>query len=409
MKQINSDHKKFHAVIVAAGSGTRFCTEYHTPKQYLSILGKPILSYSIEKFQSVTDIATITVVINNSHRHHYDVALEKLNSLNKIQPPITGGSNRSASVLNALKQLSQKHAPHDIILIHDAARPLITEKSIQDCINRFEKDEIKALTLANRTVNTLVNSKENSKEYGSIVEREHIWNIQTPQAFEIDSLYKAHLSFDKNATDDASIMRQSGEVVHIQEGPATNIKLTYQEDADMIKALLMTQEQYVQITGQGYDVHAFDINSKADHIRIGGIDIPHDKKLKAHSDGDVVLHSICDSIYGALSKGDIGSHFPPSDNANKNRNSEDFIKHALQLTDSEASEILHLDITIIGERPKIDPYRDQMREKIASLLKTPISRIAVKATTTEKLGFTGREEGLACQTTVTINRKMKNL
>ena len=399
---------KYHAIIVAAGTGERCSTHSNTPKQYTNLLGKPVLNHSIETFQNCTSTDSITVVINKDHKDLYRQALKKLQGTNKLQQPVIGGKTRKDSVLNALQSLNHGH-DSDIILIHDAARPALTKNALNNIIQSFETTHIKAATLAHKNVNTLVRSEGST--CGTTIDRENVWSIQTPQAFCHKTIMSAHKQFahDDSFTDDAALITACGEQVHLIENTHENIKLTQQADFITLEKTMKSTEEYVTITGQGFDVHAFDNDAEADSIRIGGIDIPHFKPLKAHSDGDVVLHTICDAIYGALSNGDIGHHFPPNDDKNKNRNSIDFIKHALSLVNQEDAEILHLDTTIIGEKPKIGPHRDQMRQKIAELLEVPISRIAVKATTTEKLGFTGRQEGLACQAVINIHRKKKHL
>ncbi len=234
---------------------------------------------------------------------------------------------------------------------------------------------------------------------GETPSREDLWAIQTPQGFDFQTILEAHQDALKNkacATDDTMLVSELGHQIKFVQGHKKNIKITTKQDFEMVNALMDT----IICTGHGFDVHAFDVNK--DHVIFCGYKIPHKAGLSGHSDADVGLHALCDAIYGACGNGDIGYHFPPTDPQWKNANSRTFLIHALNLINEQNGTLMHVDITMIGEAPKLGPHREAILDVLEELLPLPRTRIGLKATTTEKLGFTGRQEGLAAQTTVTI-------
>lgn len=367
----------FAAIIVAAGTGSR--TGSDIPKQYRDLNGRGVLRRTLDIFKTMDGCKEIRVVIHKDHRDLYETAISGLD----LGQPVIGGATRQESVANAVGAMSlPDYFP---VLIHDAARPFITPEIILTCVEKLETE--KAVTVAIPVVDTL------RRTDGSAVDRKDLWSVQTPQGFHFSVLKEAHEKAIGDYTDDAQMVSDMGIPVAIVPGSKDNIKITTEDD-------FKSMNKKVTKTGLGYDVHAF--GEVSDKIRIGGIDIPHNKKLLGHSDADVVLHSITDSIYGTISSGDIGSHFPPSNNEFKNMDSRIFLEKAVEELKAAGGELIHIDTIIICEEPKIGPHRDVIREKIAEICGIPVKDVSVKATTSEGLGFTGRREGIACQSLVTI-------
>lgn len=371
---------KFSIIIVAAGQGTRAKSE--TPKQFIKIAGKTILEHTIDKFSAIKGIEKICVVLNENH----SVILPK----NIIT--CSGGATRKDSVYNGLKSLSDL-ADNDIILIHDAARPFVAANDIEKLLKAIEK--CSAATLAAPVTDTLRHENQ------TIIDRENLWAIQTPQAFKYGIIKHGHENSDPDIqyTDDTSLVSSQGHNIEFVECGRHNFKITTPEDITMAKEILETYETRI---GQGFDVHAFD-ETQADSIRLCGIDIPHDKRLKGHSDADVGLHTLTDAILGAIGEGDIGTHFPPSDNTFKNMDSAIFLERAMQLLREKGGELINADLTIICEAPKIGKHRAEIIKRMAEIMKVSENRLNIKATTTEQLGFTGRGEGIAAQASVSIS------
>ena len=376
----------FHVLIPAAGSGTR--TGLSIPKQYRRIAGKMILRHTIEKFIGIQGLKSIRVIIDPEHAEWYREAVQGLD----LEPPVIGAKTRKQSVYNGLSVFSRSEQD-DLILIHDAARPFVSQDSIQALLGTMAKAV--AATLAAPVADTLVDADYNRYD------RERISAVQTPQAFRIGTLKKAHEFYrnDDRFTDDAGLIAAIGEHVTLVTGSRDNFKITTNEDIAMAERLLAPQLE--TRTGFGYDVHAFD-PSPATKIRLGGIDIPYEKKLLGHSDADVVLHALTDALLGTIGDGDIGQLFPPSDMQWKNADSEIFLKEAVRRVRAKGARIVHADITLIAEAPKIGPHRDAMQKRIAGMLGIDQSRVGLKATTSEGLGFTGRKEGIVAQAVASI-------
>lgn len=379
---------KTAAIIVAAGRGSR--AGDGLPKQYRLLpggTGETVLSATLRAFAAHEAISQIITLIHKDDVELYNKSVNKLTNMDNISYEF-GGDERQDSVLNGLEALAE-NAP-DRVLIHDAARPYVSDRLITACCQALEHADAAIPALA-------VTDTLKRVEQGAItatVPRDGLYRAQTPQAFAYAAILAAHEAAAPGMTDDAAIAEAAGLRVALIEGDPKNIKLTHEAD--------FMATSYMPRSGSGFDVHRFDIAGSATHIMLGGIAVPHDRALIGHSDADVALHAITDALLGALAEGDIGDHFPPSDAANKDRPSADFLAHAVGLAAAKQARITHIDLTLICETPKIGPHRDAMRAGIAKICRLDHHRISVKATTTEGLGFTGRGEGMAAQALVTI-------
>ena len=386
-----SKFQRTAAILVAAGRGLR--AGPGGPKQYRSIGGQTVIFRAMAPFCRHPAISAVQPVLNPDDIAIFDAAVQGL----QHAPPATGGATRQASVLAGLEALVS-HNP-EIVLIHDAARPFVSAALISRAIDAASATgaAIPAIALADTV--KLVDASGNVE---ATPERARLRIAQTPQAFRFDVILQAHRRAareDRNDfTDDAALAEWAGLTVATFEGDAANMKLTTPEDFVREEARLASLLGDVR-TGTGYDVHAF---GDGDHLMICGVRVPHDRGFLAHSDGDVGLHALVDAILGALADGDIGSHFPPSDIKWKGAASDKFLNYAVDRVAARGGRIANLEITLICERPKIGPLRDTMRARIAEIAGLDISRVAVKATTSERLGFTGREEGIAATACATI-------
>jgi len=391
---------KVAALIVAAGASSRFGGA--TPKVYETLGGTPVLQYALAAFATHPAISDIQVVIRPEDQSLYQAAAHSY--LDELMPPVTGGDSRQESVRRGLEALGP-HAP-DVVLIHDAARPWLPHEVIDRLLAEFDPDaNTKAVIPALPVVDTL--KKAQASTIVSTVDRAHLYRAQTPQAFDYLAILAAHEEgVNLPVTDDASLFEHLNIPVKIVEGDDRNLKITRPEDIQILEA---TMKPHPQIrTGLGYDVHGFTAqNKKDDHVMLGGIKIPHTKTFDAHSDGDVVLHALCDALLGAAclgeGKADIGQLFPPSDERYKDMESARFVEAVHTLITNAGATINNVDVIIIAEAPKIAPHTTAMRARIAQLLSIDVSRVSVKATTSEGLGFTGREEGIAAQAIATIS------
>lgn len=377
-------------IILAAGVGKRFNKDGNIPKQYVHLQGQPVIYHAVKAFlphvdsiQPVGDPETLTSILS---------PLEN----KKILSPILGGKERQDSVragLEALSALPEAQQP-DLVLVHDGARPNISAEIIQRVIDALK--EYPAAIPAIPVAETLKRNKNNIID--ETVCREGLFRAQTPQGFQFKPFLDIHReAAGSSATDDAALFENVGLEVALVQGDEDNIKLTYPEDLKRLECLM--SNMMLPRIGAGFDVHAFE---KGRPLFLCGIEVPHELGLAGHSDADVALHALCDAIYGALAEGDIGAHFPPSDNQWKNADSKRFLIHAAERVRQRGGKIINIDLTLICERPKMRPHIEKMREKIAELLQIDFSRVSVKATTTEKLGFTGREEGIACQAMTSV-------
>jgi len=396
------------ALLVAAGRGRRFGADL--PKQYHTLKGQAVLRHTAQAFLKHPEISAVRVVIGPDDQAFHDLALVNL----PVLPPIVGGKTRQESVRLGLESFktdcAEKHP--DIVLIHDGARPLIDQESISRVLEsvRSGRPAIAAMPV----VDTLKKGapSESYEEILSTIDRTSLWRAQTPQGFSYQEILSAHQkALQENRsdlTDDAAVLENAGQKVFMVLGHDHNIKIT--APADLIRAdeilTLRTLSQKTQDAaqplfrcGKGFDVHAFEAGSS---VRICGVDIPHSHKLSGHSDADVAMHALTDALLGAIAAGDIGTHFPPSDMRWKGADSEQFLRHAADLVSVRGGQIVNIDLTVICERPKMGPHRPSMIARLADILNLRPDQVSVKATTTEKLGFTGRQEGIAAEAVVNI-------
>lgn len=378
-----------HALIVAAGQGTR--AGGALPKQYQRLAGQPILRRTLNAFSAHPDVTAVTAVIASGHDALF---AEASAGIAKLSAPVLGGAERQVSVRLGLEALAPLQP--DVVLIHDAARPFVSRETIRSVIDAAKQHggAIAALPVTDTLKREAVGGT-----IGETVSRENLWRAQTPQGFAFDQILRVHRDFAdrQDMTDDASLFEAAGYSVALVEDDVQNMKITRPGDFAVAERLLEADME--QRVGSGFDVHAFE---DGDHVTVCGVDIPHTHGLKGHSDADVGMHALTDAIYGALSDGDIGKHFPPSEEQWKGAASSVFLEHAIGLVRERGGKFLHADVTIMCEMPKIGPHREAMRARLAEIMDVPVGRIAVKATTTESLGFTGRREGMAAQAVATI-------
>jgi 2-C-methyl-D-erythritol 4-phosphate cytidylyltransferase / 2-C-methyl-D-erythritol 2,4-cyclodiphosphate synthase len=379
------------AILVAAGRGLR--AGAGGPKQYRSIGGQPVIYRAMEPFSNHPQVSHVQPVLHHDDVAMFSVAVAGL----RHEGPAEGGATRQDSVRAGLEALAA-HTP-DIVLIHDAARPFVSMDVISRAIEAAERTGAAIPVIP---VTDTVKLVSTSGHIEATPERARLRIAQTPQAFRFDVILDAHRRAAQEGradfTDDAALAEWAGLTVATFEGDVANMKMTTPEDFVREEARLASQLGDIR-TGTGYDVHAF---GAGDHVMICGVKMPHSKGFLAHSDGDVGLHALVDAILGALADGDIGSHFPPSDPQWKGASSDRFLKYAVDRVTARGGRVANLEVTLICERPKIGPLRDTMRARIAEISGVDISRIAVKATTSERLGFTGREEGIAATASATI-------
>ncbi len=375
------------ALVVAAGRGARFGGEI--PKQYLPLAGKPILRYSLETLRRHPGIDGVRVVFNPDDRGRYEAAIAGLDLL----PPVEGGAARQDSARLGLESLA-KQAPKRV-LIHDAARPFL-DNAIVDAVLTALDDAPGAIP-AQPLRDTVKRGADGI--VAETLDRANLWRVQTPQGFHYADILAAHRAAKGlDLTDDAAVAERAGLTVRLVAGNAANFKVTTEDDLREAECRLLSSLGDIR-TGQGFDVHAF---GPGDHLWLCGVKIPHEHGLVGHSDADAGLHALTDAVLGAIGDGDIGMHFAPSDARWRGAPSDQFLRHATQLVRARGGIIAHVDVTIICERPKVGPHRDTMVARIADILGVDRSRVSVKATTTEKLGFTGRGEGLAAQAVATV-------
>jgi len=376
------------ALIVAAGTGERFGGDL--PKQYQDLAGSPIIRRSILAFLNHPKIDAVHVVINPQHRDLYDATTVGLD----LPEPIVGGATRQDSVRLGLEAI-KKFDP-DLVLIHDAARPLIDDETIDHVCEALLK--YPAAIAAKPLVDTLKRGQDDV--IVGTIDRSNLWQAHTPQGFRFDVILDAHRkAAGKALTDDAAVAELAGLTVALVHSNPDNMKLTNPDDLDRARRLLGIGALADIRTAMGFDVHRLIPGSQ---ITICGHTFAHDQTLEGHSDADVGLHALTDALLGTFGAGDIGMHFPPTDPKWKGADSTRFLQHAVDLLQQRGGSIGHVDVTIMCERPKIGPQREAMQQRVAQLLKLPLDRVSIKATTTERLGFTGRGEGIAAQAVATV-------
>lgn len=390
--------EKIVALITACGRGNRFNRGEGVPKQYMPLAGKPLLYHSIKAFLDHPQISDVICVINPDDVALYQETVAGLDLLN----PVFGGETRQASIRMGLEALRDYKAQK--VLIHDGVRPFVSKRIINGILEKLETHP--AVIPAIAVEDTLKKFGNGKIEW--TLERDNLWRAQTPQGFYYSDILNSHIAFkDLHFTDDASLNEYAGIPVAIVPGSQNNFKITTEDDYERAKNMVpffiheVRQEHRV---GSGFDVHAFRARADGENkfIRICGIDIEFERKIEAHSDGDVGIHAAIDAILGALSLGDIGQHFPPSDPKWKNADSLEMLKIINQLMKKKSARLVNLDITIICQEPKISKHKEHMCEILAQILEVEKSRINVKATTTEELGFLGRREGLAAQAAASV-------
>jgi 2-C-methyl-D-erythritol 4-phosphate cytidylyltransferase/2-C-methyl-D-erythritol 2,4-cyclodiphosphate synthase len=396
------------AIVVAAGRGTRASSDLpkdllkglpkDLPKQFRQIGGETMLRRTLSMFVEHGEVTLVQPVIHPDDVDLYQSSAAGMDILLPILLPQTfGGATRQASVRAGLEALSSRKP--DIVLIHDAARPFASAALVSRAIAAAQDSGAAIPALA---VTDTVKTVDAKGRVDQTLDRNSLRLVQTPQAFKYETLLAAHRKAQAagrdDFTDDAALAEWAGMKVSVFAGEPGNIMITNPDDFARADAMQFSQLADVR-TGTGIDVHAF---GPGDHVIIGGIRIPHNQALTGHSDADVGLHALVDAILGALADGDIGSHFPPSDEKWRGAASDQFLTFAVNRVKERGGRIAHLDLTIVCEAPKIGPHRDAMRNSIAALAGLPVGRVAVKATTSEQLGFTGRREGIAAYATATV-------
>jgi 2-C-methyl-D-erythritol 4-phosphate cytidylyltransferase / 2-C-methyl-D-erythritol 2,4-cyclodiphosphate synthase len=380
------------AIVVAAGRGHRAGGE--VPKQYRAVAGEPAIRPALSAFSSHPQIDVIQPVIHPNDDPLFRAATR---GLDKVLEPVPGGATRQVSVCHGLQALIARSP--ELVLIHDAARPFLTPALISRAIaaGRQYGAAVPGVAVAD-TVKTI----DDRGMVSETLDRSLLRTVQTPQAFAFAAIIEAHgraaAAARDDFTDDAALAEWAGHRVRVFEGEAGNIKLTTNEDFSRAEFLRGAALNDIR-TGNGFDVHAF---TDGDHVMFGGIRIPHQRGVTGHSDADVALHALVDAILGALAEGDIGQHFPPSDPQWRGASSDRFLAFACERVRARGGMIANLDVTIVCEAPRVSPHRDAIRARIGAIAGIEVGRVAVKATTSEKLGFTGRGEGLFAMATATL-------
>ena len=387
------------ALIVAAGRGTRAAgpVPNRMPKQYAQLGATSVLARTLGVFLEHPAVDLATVAIAEADRARYDRAI--VSGHRKLIPPVVGGATRQRSVLNGLRALAPLSPTQ--VLIHDAARPFVTGDIVDRVLDALKRGPgaIAAVPLAD----TLKRGGPGGRIEATL-DRADLWRAQTPQGFRFDEILAAHerapAAGREDLTDDAAVAEWAGIPVELVQGSEANVKLTTAEDLAVAARAVETVPAAGEVrTGQGFDVHRF---TAGDHVRLCGVRIPHTHALEGHSDADVGLHALTDALLGAIGDGDIGQHFPNTDPRWRGAASHLFLADAAGRVRARGGAICNVDVTLLCEAPRIAPHREAMRARIAAILEADISRVAVKATTTEGLGFTGRREGIAALATATL-------
>ncbi len=372
----------FAAIVVAGGAGSRVGGD--TPKQMRALRGRPVIQWSVAALAEA-GASEIVVVVSEE-------TLPRCHEILARWPVrvVLGGNTRSGSVRAGLEHVSAER-----VLVHDAARPGLKPEIVRRLLKTLDGGALgvaPALPSADMLCRT-----DGAGHIIDAVERTGLMHIQTPQAFQTSVLKAAYAAApDASFPDDLSVLRAFGAEAALATGDRALMKITYEEDFAVLERLMGG----VVCVGSGFDAHRF---GPGDHVMLCGVRIAHDRGLQGHSDADAGWHALVDAILGALGQGDIGAHFPPSDLEWKGASSEMFLRHAGKLAERAGARIGHVDVTLICERPKITPYREAMRARTAEVLELPLARVSIKATTTERMGFTGREEGIAAQAVATLD------
>ncbi len=386
------------AVVVAAGRGSR--AGDGGPKQYRLLAGRTVLARTLDAFLAHPRIDRVVCAIHPDDREAYAAAIAGLPG-GKLLAPVLGGATRQASVRLAIETLADGAGDEVLCLVHDAARPFVDPGLIERAVEAGARH---GAAIPGVAVTDTIKRVAEGGRVAETLDRSVLRAVQTPQAFGLRALREAHgraaAAGEDGFTDDGQLMEWAGAAVHVFPGEAGNVKLTNPADfGEAERRMGSGDDDMVVRVGTGFDVHSF---GEGDHVWLGGVRIAHDRGVNAHSDGDVVLHALTDALLGAIADGDIGTHFPPSDEQWRGASSDRFLAHAAAAVRERGGRIDHLDVTVLCERPRVGQHREAMRTRIAEVAGVPESAVSIKATTTERMGFTGREEGLAAQASATI-------
>lgn len=394
---------RFWVIIPAAGVGSRMNSE--VPKQYLKIAQRSVLEHSVQAFLNHSRFELVYIGISDTDRYFESESLSSNNRVKRFE----GGAERCDTVLNGLDAISAHASDLDWVWVHDAARPCLSSDDIDkliDCVDLADAQD-SGVILAAKVVDTIKSSGD-GRHIDETPDRNALWRAFTPQVFRYAALRQALTECQKlglKVTDEASAIEQLGGAPILIEGSDENLKITRPNDLRLANEILINKKQLsedrmiIPRIGNGYDVHAFCEGSE---VILGGVRIPHNKAFLAHSDGDVLIHAIMDAMLGALALGDIGKHFPDTDDKWKGANSRDLLKAVSDLVRQKGYVVSNLDSVIIAQAPKMAPHIEKMQKNIAADIHIPVGQVSVKATTTERLGFAGREEGVACQASVLL-------
>ena len=404
---------RYWLIMPAAGSGRRFGEAL--PKQYVPLAGRTVIEWALAPFVMDERCAGIVVAVAPDDPHWPRIAERLSLYTSRANAPVeggqalpvsrltvaNGGSERSHSVLNALRTLASLAAPDDWVLVHDAARPCLPSSDLDVLLQKLSSHPVGGL-LAARAADTLKRAAADG-EVEQTVDRTSLWRALTPQMFRYQALVEAldqAVASGRAPTDEAQAIEWTGQQPMLIEGSAANIKVTHARDLVLADALLKGERVGMMRVGSGIDVHAF---GPGDFVTLAGVRVPYTKGVVAHSDGDVILHALCDALLGAAGLGDIGQHFRDDDPQWKGADSKRFVTAVLGMLKERGMRVLNADVTVLAEAPRLARYRPEMRRTLAELLEVDESRVNVKATTTERLGFIGRSEGLAAQAVVAVS------
>jgi len=385
---------KVTAIVLAAGKGSRMNSDI--PKQYLTLLGKPVLFYSLQAFEK-SNVDEVVLVTGSKEQEYCKKEIIEKYQLNKVMHIVEGGSERYHSVYNGL--LAAKDA--DYVLIHDGARCLVNEETIRRCMNAVEESGNGVAAVP--AIDT-IKQVDCCEIVAATPDRSKLRAVQTPQGFNVELIRRAHEAAradDFLGTDDASLVERLGVPVRLTRGDRRNIKLTTPEDMKMAEAFLERDFPTLRV-GQGYDVHRL---VEGRDLILCGVKVPHTLGLLGHSDADVALHALMDAMLGAMALGDIGKHFPDTDEKYRGISSMTLLEHVTCLLHQHRARVANCDVTIVAQKPKLLPYIPAMRENIAAVLQLPLDRVNVKATTTERLSFEGHEEGISAQAICLVEQR----
>ncbi len=393
-----NDSLKVWAVIVAAGRGHRIGADSKAPKQYRHVGGMTIIARAMRPFLEHPEIAGVVVVIHADDEELFDSATRELSGLVPVRI-VHGGMTRQDSSRIGLECIEDRKA--DCVLIHDAARPFVDRATIDGVLDALRHGALAALP-AIPISDTLKRADANVTITGT-VSRDGLYAAQTPQGFSYREILDAHRAATRETrggfTDDCAVMEWAGHPVKLTRGSRMNTKITTLEDLHMAESLIVARHLPDIRTGNGYDVHRL---VEGDGVTLCGVLIPHDKRLDGHSDADVALHALTDALLATCGAGDIGDHFPPSDPQWKGAASSVFLKRAVEIVTEKGGRVLNADVSLIAEAPRVGPHRQAMRENLARMIGISVDRCSVKATTNEKLGFVGRDEGIAAIATASV-------